>query len=237
MSPAFANPALFEESAEGPRFTPDPEQERHAREPVFNNGAWPVLMLVGAIVGAYALQSQVDLQRAAAAFAFSSEAIGQGRWWTLFSSLFVHGGWAHCLMNAAFILAFGTPVARFFGLKIGGALAFFLFYLACGALAGLAFAAVHPDERVALMGASGAASGLMGAAARLIAGYGRVGPILSRPVLGMGAAWLVVNLVMAVVGAALVPGSEDAAVGWEAHLAGFVFGVLLIGPAARLFRR
>ncbi|WP_374577200.1 rhomboid family intramembrane serine protease [Phenylobacterium sp. J367] len=87
------------------------------------------------------------------------------------------------------------------------------------------------------MGASGAASGLMGASARLIGGEGRPGPVFSRPVLGMGAAWLIVNLVLAVVGSALVPGSGDAAVGWEAHLAGFAAGVLLFGPVAWLARR
>jgi membrane associated rhomboid family serine protease len=204
---------------------------------MFNKGAWPVLVLVGAIVGGFALQSLADLNVVAAAFAFTPDALGTGRWWTLFSSQFVHGGWAHALMNAAFILAFGTPVARFFGLRLGGALLFYGFYLASGALAALGFAAVHPGQAVALIGASGAASGLMGAAARLIAGYGQVGPILSRPVLGMGAAWVIVNLIMALVGAALVPGAGDGAVGWEAHLAGFAAGVLLIGPFGWLARR
>lgn len=227
----------FEESAEGPRYTPEPESGRRVREPVFNNGAWPVLVLVGAIVGGYALQSRVDVNVIAAAFAFTPDAFETGRWWTLVSSLFIHGNWPHALMNAAFILAFGTPVARYFGLGAGGAFWFFTFYLACGMLASLPFAAVHSGEAVALMGASGAASGLMGAAARLIAGYGRPGPILSRPVLGFGAAWVIVNLIMAVVGAAMVPGAGDAAIGWEAHLAGFAAGVLLIGLMGRLARR
>jgi membrane associated rhomboid family serine protease len=227
----------FQESADGPRYTPGPEDAPRTREPIFNNGAWPVLALVGAIVGGYALQSRVDVDTVAAAFAFTPDALETGRWWTLFSSQFLHGGWAHALMNAAFILAFGTPVARLFGLGLSGALFFYAFYLACGALAALGFAAVHPGQPVALIGASGAASGLMGAAARLIAGYGRVGPVLSRPVLGMGAAWLVVNLLMAVVGAAMVPGAGDAAVGWEAHLAGFAAGVVLIWPFAWLARR
>ncbi len=227
----------FQESADGPRFTPGPDDERRMREPVFNRGAWPVLALVGAIVGGYALQSRVDVDTVAAAFAFTPDSLATGRWWTLFSSQFLHGGWSHALMNAAFILAFGTPVARFFGLGLPGALLFYAFYLTCGALAALGFAAVHPGQAVALIGASGAASGLMGAAARLIAGYGRVGPILSRPVIGMGAAWLIVNLIMAVVGAALVPGAGDAAVGWEAHLAGFAAGVLVIGPFGWLARR
>ena len=47
-------------------------------------------------------------------------------------------------------------------------------------------------------------------------------------ILGLG--WLVVNLVMAVAGGLLTLGG---AVAWEAHLVGFVVGVLLIGPFAR----
>ena len=127
------------------------------------------------------------------------------------------------------------PVARFLGTGARGVSAFLVFYLACGALANLAYAAVHPGEEALLVGASGAVSGLMGAASRLIAGRGRVGPILSRPVLGMGGAWLAINLLIALVGFA--PGAGDAAIAWEAHVAGFVVGVLLFGPLVRVLRR
>jgi membrane associated rhomboid family serine protease len=229
--------AHFQDSPDGPRYAPEPDPGPRAGEPVFNNSAWPVLALVGALVGGFALQSLDGAGGAVMALAFVPGDLTHGRWWTLFTSQFLHGGWAHVLMNAAFILAFGTPVARFFGLRLGGALIFYGFYLACGALAALGFAALHPNQPVALIGASGAASGLMGAAARLIAGQGRVGPVLSRTVLGMGAAWLIVNLILAVVGAAIVPGAGDAAVGWEAHIAGFLAGVLILWPFARLARR
>ncbi|HEY8618357.1 rhomboid family intramembrane serine protease [Phenylobacterium sp.] len=227
----------FQQSADDPRLPPRRDSGRRTREPVFNKAAWPVLALVGSIIGGYAVQSRVDVDAVAAAFAFTPTDLGTGRWWTLLSSQFLHGGWAHALMNAAFILAFGTPVARFLGLRLGGALLFYGFYLASGALAALGFAAVHAGEAVALIGASGAASGLMGASARLIGGYGAVGPILSRPVLSMGAAWLLMNLIIAVFGAALAPGAGDAAVGWEAHLAGFAAGVLLMGPFGWIARR
>jgi membrane associated rhomboid family serine protease len=70
----------------------------------------------------------------------------------------------------------------------------------------------------------------MGGAARLIGGEGRVGPVFSRSVIAMGAAWLVVNVIMAFTGGALMPGAGEAGIAWEAHLAGFVAGVLLIGP-------
>jgi membrane associated rhomboid family serine protease len=156
----------------------------------------------------------------------------------LVTSLFLHGGWAHVLMNAAFCLAFGAPVARLLGTGARGALVLALFYMVCGVLAGLAYVAIHPGSDGPVVGASGAVSGLMGAAARLIDGRRRwgvevLGPIRSRTVGSLAAAWVVVNLLVAVFG---FPGSGGAGIAWEAHLAGFAIGLVLIGPAARLAR-
>jgi membrane associated rhomboid family serine protease len=141
------------------------------------------------------------------------------------------------MMNASFALAFGAPVARFFGERVTGALMFMAFYLACGVLAALAYAVIPGTAENALIGASAAVSGLMGAAARIIAGRGEVGGILSRPVLGMGAAWVVLNLIFATVGASFIPGAGGAPVAWQAHLTGYVAGVLLMSPFAWLARR
>lgn len=225
------NAAYFEAPApEGsrPQQPGDPDF-RPAPEPIVN-APWPVVALTLGIVAAYLIQSRFPLPLVSEAFAFSPALLLQGHAERLVSSLFVHGNWAHALMNAAFILAFGAPVARYYGPRLGGVVAFFLFYLACGVLACLGFAAVHWGQEAALVGASGAASGLMGAAARLIGGHGRPGPMFSKAVTGMGTAWIVVNIIMAFTGGALIPGAGDAGVGWEAHLAGFAAGVLLIGP-------
>jgi membrane associated rhomboid family serine protease len=192
---------------------------------------------VALIVGGYALQSRFPIDAVAGLYGFSPAALAQGRWGTLISALFLHGSWAHALMNAAFALAFGTPVARFLGERAQGALAFFAFYLVCGVLSSLGYAALHPGSAAPLVGASGAVSGLMGAASRLIAGRGRLGPILSSAVIGRGAAWVIVNLLIGVLGSGLMPGAENAAVAWEAHLAGFVAGVVMIRPFAWLARR
>jgi len=104
-------------------------------------------------------------------------------------------------------------------------------------LAALAYAAIHPGKQMLMVGASGAVSGLMGGAGRIIAGHGGVGSILSRPVLALGAGWLAINLIFALVGGALIPGSGGADVAWEVHLAGFVVGVLLLSPFAWIARR
>jgi membrane associated rhomboid family serine protease len=231
--------ALFQDTSQDPRRSgpdrPAPDR-RPPHEPVFN-APFAAVLLVALIVGGYALQSRFPLEAVVEAFAFSPQALAQGRWYTLLSALFVHGGWGHALTNGAFALAFATPVARFFGERPAGTAVFFLFYLVCGVLSSLGYAAVHPNQAEPLVGASGAISGLMGAASRLIAGRGRVGPILSSPVLGMGLAWVVVNLLVGVLGGGFLPGTAGAAVAWEAHVAGFVVGVLLIGPFALLAER
>ncbi len=230
--------AHFEVSAQGGPRPPEPDDPgfRPTPEPLVN-APWPVVALTLGIVAAYAVQSRFPIGVVADLLAFSPSLMLQGHLERLFTSQFIHGNWAHALMNAAFILAFGAPVARFFGPRLGGALDFFLFYLTCGALACLGFAALHWGQEAALLGASGAASGLMGAAARLIGGQGRVGPVFSRAVTGMGLGWLIVNVIMAFAGGLLLPGAEGASVGWEAHLAGFAVGVLLIGPFGRLAGR
>lgn len=225
------NAASFEAPAPGgprPQHPGEPDF-RPAPEPIVN-APWPVVALTVSIVAAYLIQSRFPLPLVSDAFAFSPALMLHGHPERLVSSLFVHGNWAHALMNAAFILAFGAPVARFYGPRLGGVVAFFLFYLVCGVLAALGFAALHWGQPAALVGASGAASGLMGAAARLIGGHGRPGPMFSKAVTGMGAAWIIVNIIMAFTGGALIPGAGEAGVGWEAHLAGFAAGVLLIAP-------
>jgi membrane associated rhomboid family serine protease len=214
--------------------TTDEEGDGRAHEPLFN-APWPSLLAVAAIVGSYAWQSAVMSDDAAAlAMGFAPADLGLGRWGRLFSMMFVHAGWTHAIMNALGALAFGPPVARLFGTQFRGAALFILFYLACGVLANLGYAAVHPGAAVPVVGASGAVSGLMGAATRLFGRERGLSPILSQPVLSLGGGWVAVNLLLALFNVTpLMPGARIA---WEAHVAGLLAGLLLIGPFWRLSR-
>lgn len=205
------------------------------REPIFN-APWPAVVVVAAIVGGYALQSLMPQETVLMRYGFSPAAFDMGARETLITALFLHGGWAHALLNGSFALAFAPPVSRRFGSRAAGVAGFFVFYLMCGALGNLGYALVNPGSTGVLVGASGAVAGLMGAASRMMAGRGgELGPMLSRPVISMALAWVVVNMIVALVGFA--PGLGDASIAWEAHLAGYAAGLLLIGPAAALFRR
>ena len=210
---------------------------RPAREPMFN-APWTIVVLCVGLIALYAGQSFVlndATGQPPAALELTPASLAAGHWETLVTSMFLHGGWPHVLMNAVAALAFGPPVARLFGLGPRGAAVFFAFYLVCGVMAGLGFAAL--DFRGdAAVGASGAISGLFGAASRLIQGHGRIGPLFGQTVIGMAIAWAIVNVVLGVV-PGWTPGAMGMPVAWQAHLAGYAAGVLLIGPFARLAGR
>jgi membrane associated rhomboid family serine protease len=137
-------------------------------------------------------------------------------------------------MNAVAALAFGPPVARLYGGGARGTLAFFAFYLVCGVLAGLGYAAVDFGN-VGAVGASGAISGLVGAAARIVQGRGRIGSLFGSTMIAMTVGWMFANYVLGALG--LTPGAMGMQVAWQAHLFGYVAGALLVGPFARLAGR
>ena len=191
-------------------------------------------MIAASIVALYYIQTlRGDAVSEAYRWGLIPVRVQAGDYLGLFTSLVMHGGWAHALVNAAFGLALGTPVARLIGTSPRHALAFFLFYIACGVGANVVYVFLHAGSEIPLVGASGAVSGLMGAAARLMNRGGVLGPVLSRSVFSFTAAWVALNVVLGVIGFA--PGMGPASIAWEAHLAGYFIGLLLIGPWAALF--
>lgn len=198
-------------------------------EPIFN-APWPaVLAAVSILLSNLVLGGASD--ETIYRLALEPVRIWRGDVAGLVTSLFVHGGWIHALMNAAFALAFGAPVARLLGLGARGGSVFVVLYIACGVLAGLGYAAIHPRSTSLVVGASGAVAGLMGAAARLMDRPGQLSSPFAPRALSLAGSWLIINLVMAAFGG--FPGLTGA-VAWEAHLFGFAAGALLISLAARL---
>ena len=158
----------------------------------------------------------------------------------------LHGGLAHLTINMIWLAAFGSPLAN----RIGAA-RFVLFWLVTSlAAVGLHFV-LHRYDAVPLVGASGAISGMMGAAARFGFRVDRraatpafEGDVLSIPavfrsrtVVTFLAVWMVVNLVA---GLGSGTAGSGGAIAWEAHIGGFLAGFLLIRlfdrPAPQLLR-
>jgi membrane associated rhomboid family serine protease len=195
------------------------------RERAFN-APWVVVAATALLVGVFVWQlnqRQAVIER----FALIPIEFSAGRPAGLFGHIVLHGGWIHLFFNSTALLAFGAPVARLFGSSPGGALRFAMFFLLCGVLGGLTFWALHPAGTVPLVGASGAISGLMGAAARLIERRGVVGRPFSPVALRFVMPWIVLNLLLAAAGTAFA-----LPIAWEAHLGGLFAGWLLIGVFA-----
>jgi membrane associated rhomboid family serine protease len=194
------------------------------REPAINL-PWPVIVLLVVLLGCYLAQRAIGDAKVDQ-LTLSLTALREGRWWTLVSYIFLHASWTHLGLNCLSAVAFAAPVARYFGTGALGALRFFAFYIVCGVASGLGVVALgfHPG---AVVGASGAISGLIGAAARLMDRRGALSPILTRSVYSLGGSWIGLNLVMAFVGPATNP--EGLSVAWEGHIVGLVTGILIIG--------
>ena len=88
---------------------------------------------------------------------------GGAKPWTLLTYAFLHGSWTHVLLNSIWLIAFGPPIARRFG-----APRFLLFMAVTAICSALAHWASAPMDFSPLIGASGADSGLMGAATRFM---------------------------------------------------------------------
>lgn len=155
--------------------------------------------------------------------------------------LFVHGDLAHLMINSAWLLAFGTPVAR-----RTDAWRFLAFFAFTGIAGALLYLAVNGGVLTLMVGASGAISGLMGAAFRFVFrgleergawAFVRNAPriplasladtLRDRRILMAIAAWTVLNVVLAM--GALGGLTDAAGIAWEAHLGGFYAGLVLFG--------
>ena len=218
--------AVIPATSRSPALTDQPPAE-----PVFNAPLVAVLLAVS-LPGLFWLQT--TLPDGGLSLAFQPALLWRGEGWSgLFTSMFIHGGWTHVVMNAVAAFAFAPPVAR---LMPGprGAAAFLAFYIAAGLAGAVGYALVHAASFDPVGGASAAVFGLMGAAFRLLGRRsGTLRPLTDRRFLVMAAVIMAVNLGAGLIG--LVPGAVGARVAWEAHAFGFVAGALLIGPWARLF--
>lgn len=147
---------------------------------------------------------------------------------TIFTSMFLHGGFLHIAGNMLYLWIFGNNIE-----DAMGRIRFIVFYLLSGLCAAYAHAFMNSASLTPMIGASGAISGVLGAylllypRARVVTlvmfgFYIRTVEVPAMVVLGM---WFVLQFV-----SALVSSDAGGGVAWYAHVAGFVAGMLLIGP-------
>ncbi|MFK4225379.1 rhomboid family intramembrane serine protease [Streptomyces sp. NPDC019890] len=141
---------------------------------------------------------------------------------TPLTALFVHGSWLHLLGNMLFLYVFGAMAEERMG-----QLEFALFYLGCGYLALLAYAAANADSEQTLVGASGAISGVLGAFLYLFpkARVTSLFPFLFFLPLRFPA-WIVLIFWFVLQGLAARGAGSGPGVAYLAHLVGFGIGFL-----------
>lgn len=145
---------------------------------------------------------------------------------TLFTSMFLHGGWMHLIGNMLYLWIFGDNVEEAMGHA-----RFLMFYLVCGLAAAFAQALPDPQSVIPMIGASGAISGVLGAYLLLFP-HARVLVVIpfgfylhsmsikAGWVLGF---WFVIQLVSSIPAA-----GQQGGVAFGAHIGGFIAGLLLV---------
>ena len=159
--------------------------------------------------------------------------------WTFVTYTVLHGDWLHLAFNAIWLLAFGSAVAWRFG-----AARFIAFSVLCTAAGAALHLAFHYGEIAPVIGASAAISGYMAAAIRFmfqpgaplglfriggadafkIPAHGIVETLRDRRVALFLLVWFGVNLATGLGSIAL--GGESSQIAWEAHVGGFIAGLL-----------
>lgn len=167
---------------------------------------------------------------------------GRVRVWTAVTYAFLHANVAHLGLNLVWFVAFGSPVARRFGI------ARFLAFLLVAAIASAAAQTIaQPYGVEPVIGASGAVSGVVAAALRFVfqpgasllnaapqdeqgAAPGHVPalPLIDlwrdRQVVGFLTIWFVLNVLFGLFSQPL--GISDQPIAWQAHIGGFAAGLL-----------
>jgi membrane associated rhomboid family serine protease len=150
---------------------------------------------------------------------------------SIFSSMFLHAGWAHVIGNMWFMWIFGDNVEDRFG-HIG----FIFFYLFTGLCAALTQAFIDPHSQIAMVGASGAISGVLGAyfvfypTARVEAliPFGYFSRITVVPAVIFLGIWFGMQLIPGLTSLASVSGGHEVGgVAFWAHVGGFVSGYII----------
>lgn len=140
---------------------------------------------------------------------------------SVLTSMFLHGGIGHLLFNMWSLWIFGNNVEEAFG-HFG----YLMLYLTGGIVATFAFALANVDSTIPLVGASGAIAAALGAYAVLFPGH-RVLTLIGWFLLPLPAILFLGFWLFAQFG---LGGTNTA---WEAHVGGFLFGLVV----ALLFRR
>ncbi len=156
---------------------------------------------------------------------------------TIFTAMFMHGGWLHLLSNMLYLWIFGDNIE-----DILGHVKYLVFYMLCGIAATLVHGFINIDSQIPTIGASGAIAGILGAymllypRARIktlliIIFFVKIVYIPAIIILGF---WILIQVISGFTEYGLRTGSGIA---WFAHIGGFIAGMALIAVIKKRKRR
>ena len=221
-------------------FPPDSDR---GRQPIFNVPTVMVLLLV-AMAAIHLIQTSLldPVQQTWVILNFAyfparpailaGDVLPGAEVWSFLSYGLLHADWGHFAVNAVWMAAFGSPLARRFGPRR------FLAFSAVAVIAGaLTHLLAHGGEQIPLVGASAAVSAHMAGASRFLFIGSQTGPrSFLAPAASLGAVfrdprtmtflgvWFVINVA---VGLFFTVDGEAGRIAWEAHIGGFLVGLLL----------
>jgi len=146
---------------------------------------------------------------------------------TLFSHMAIHASIGHLFFNLLWLVVFGAPIAR----RLGG-WRFALLLILSAAAGALFFGIFHVRDATLLVGASGGVTGLLGGLVRFAfhrplsrpATERGVLPLVDRSVIIWSAVIISMNAAVALFGPSI--GAGDADIAWQAHVGGYLFGLI-----------
>ncbi len=144
---------------------------------------------------------------------------------TLFTSMFLHGGWMHLLGNMGYLYIFGDNIE-----DCMGKFRFIIFFFLCGLIAAISQSVINVNSIIPMVGASGAISGVLGGYLVL---YPRTNikvfcwflifiKTFNIPAMFVLGGWIIIQFF------SFDNNASDGGVAYAAHIGGFISGMILI---------
>ena len=145
---------------------------------------------------------------------------------TIFTSMFMHGGWMHLIGNMLYLWIFADNIEDDLG-----TLNFVIFYLVCGIGAAMSQVLLDINSQIPMIGASGAIGGVLGAylinypnaKVLVLIPFGFFSQLIKIKALYVLGFWFILQFINSALSS-----SQAGGVAYAAHIGGFISGIILI---------
>ena len=136
---------------------------------------------------------------------------------SVFTHMFLHGGWMHVIMNLFMLAAFGSGVEKWLGAK-----RLLILFIASGLFGVIAHYFLNTHSEFPMIGASGGLSGLFAAAIIMLSrGQREMGGKVG--ILPFALIWIGLSI-----GFGMLGGPDGSLIAWAAHVGGFLGGFVVL---------